>query len=378
MDKPKGSLISYFSRLVTREGGINLAQGKPGFAPPPELLEILKEKTDTPLLHQYAPGIGNFKLLEILAEHYSSLFPTKEENLLIVQGATEGIFLSLFYLDKILERPFSILSFDPDYESYPRLAKILDIPIEYAEFDANLQIDFAKLEQIIRGKKVKIMFIASPGNPLGKVWDEAEINKALELGDRYDIFIIFDAVYQDLYFEKPPFNPLVHRSEKLFYISSFSKMLSITGWRIGYIIADANHIAAVRDIHDYTGLSAPSLFQEVIAEYLPRFEWGKDYTAVIRHRCKESYLHMRDTLQKTGFTVPHIGGGYFIWAKLPSRYRDGFLFASGLYRKESLGIVPGENFSHTKKVYVRLNIATDLPIIRQAAQRLERFIKNEK
>jgi aspartate/methionine/tyrosine aminotransferase len=377
MEKPKGSLISYFSRMVTRGGGINLAQGKPGFAPPTELLEILKEKTDTPSLHQYAPGIGNFKLLEILCRYYSRYLSITEDHLLIVQGATEGIFLSFFYLSKILKKPFTVLSFDPDYESYPQLARVLDVPIEYTEFDEDLKVDFQRLEEILKQKRIGIMFIASPGNPLGKVWERQEISRVIALAEKYDFYIILDAVYQDLYFDEPPFNPLALQSKKLFYVGSFSKMLSITGWRIGYMITTEAHMAALRDIHDYTGLCAPSIFQEVIAEYLSRFDWGKEYTADIRRKCKESYLYMRATLEKTGFRVSHIGGGYFIWAKLPRQYRDAFLFASELYRKESLGIVPGENFSGTKKDYVRLNIATDLPITRQAAQRIERFIKNK-
>ena len=68
MEKPNGSLISYFSRLVTRKGGINLAQGKPGFPPPERLLDILEEKNKHPFFPQYAPGIGNFKLLTLLSE----------------------------------------------------------------------------------------------------------------------------------------------------------------------------------------------------------------------------------------------------------------------------------------------------------------------
>ena len=92
MIRPKGSLISFFSRKVTMGGGINLAQGKPGFAPPAELITILKEKAESAEHHQYAPGIGNFKLLDLLVKHHAGLVELTTDNFLILNGATEGIF----------------------------------------------------------------------------------------------------------------------------------------------------------------------------------------------------------------------------------------------------------------------------------------------
>ena len=377
MEKPNGSLISYFSRLVTRQGGINLAQGKPGFAPPSQLLDILEEKNRHPFFHQYAPGIGNFRLLKLLSAAYSAYTPISEDNLLITQGATEAIFLTFFYLNKTLPRPYSVLSIDPDYESYPRLANILDVPIEYIDFKKNLTVDFEEIEAIVKEKKVKILFIASPGNPLGKIWTEHEMARIFSLAETYDFYIIFDGVYKDIYFESPPFTPMRELpSNRLFYIDSFSKMLSITGWRIGYLITSADHMKKIRDIHDYTGLSAPSLLQEAIAEYLEANEFGAAYTGWVRNAARETYRFMKQSLEQLDFTVPDIGGGYFIWTKIPADcpYQDGFQFASQLLEAANLAVVPGENFSKTKGNYIRLNIACDLQVIREAAEKLGRFM----
>ena len=377
MEKPNGSLISHFSRLVTLKGGINLAQGKPGFAPPKELLDILEEKNRHPFFHQYAPGIGNFQLLKLLGDAYSSYAPIQEDNILITQGATEAIFLTFFYLNKILPRPYTVLSIDPDYESYPRLANILDAPIEYIDFDQNLAVDFNKIETIVKEKNVKIMFIASPGNPLGKIWSEADMSTIFALAEQYDFYIIFDGVYKDIYFDRPPFTPLSQiQSGRLFYIDSFSKMLSITGWRIGYLMTSPEHMKQIRDIHDYTGLSAPSLLQEAIAEYLETNGFGAAYTGWVRTSTRETYLFMKQSLEKLGFAVPDIGGGYFIWTRLPEKtpYRDAFEFASQLLEETNLAVVPGENFSKTKHDYIRLNIACDLQVIQEAAAKLVQFM----
>lgn len=141
MKRPDGSLISYFSNRVKKEGGINLAQGTPGFPPPGELLQLLKINAEDKRLHQYAPGIGNFELLELVRQRFSStVTPIETDNLLVVQGATEGIFLTFFYLTTFLEPPFAALSFDPVYESYPQLAAMFRIPFEYFDFEENLEI----------------------------------------------------------------------------------------------------------------------------------------------------------------------------------------------------------------------------------------------
>ncbi|MCK4761461.1 MAG: pyridoxal phosphate-dependent aminotransferase [Candidatus Aminicenantes bacterium] len=378
MKKPKGSLISYFSRKVAKGGGINLAQGKPGFAPPTELLSILKEKIADKSLHQYAPGNGNFDLLELLAGRGagSSHNNISTDNLLIVQGATEGIFLSFLYLTRILEKPFSVLSFDPVYESYPRLPEIFFIPFEYFDLQADLSVDFDNLEKTIVEKKVKIIFIASPGNPLGKVWTRREIEKLVLLSKKYGFYIVFDAVYKDIYFEKPPFNPLTLDYEKLFYVDSFSKMLSITGWRIGYLISGAEDMVRIRDIHDYTGLSAVPLFQAAIFEYLDRHDFGREYIEAVRTKCGNAYRFMREALAELGFTVADSQGGYFLWARLPEKYNDAFRFAMDLYDAVKVAVVPGENFSPRKKDCIRINIALEMAVIEEAARRIKNFFEN--
>lgn len=373
MKRPESSLISYFSNRVKKEGGINLAQGTPGFPPPSQLLALLKASAENKKLHQYAPGIGNFELLELIRQKYAHVSPIQTDNLLIVQGATEGIFLTFFYLTTFLERPFSALSFDPVYESYPILAEMFNIPFEYATFGENLAIDFNKLENVIKEKRVKVVFIASPGNPLGKVWNKDEISRMISLSRKYHFYILFDAVYKDIYFKKKPFNPLSFNDEKFFYIDSFSKTLSITGWRIGYIITAAEHMKKIRGMHDYTGLCAPSILQVAIARYLSTFDFGKGYIESVKRKCKVSYAYMKKVMDQLGFVVETIDGGYFLWAKLPSEQRDAFKFALDLYDRAKIGVVPGENFSKTKTDYIRVNIATELPVIKDAASRLKGF-----
>jgi len=370
--KPDGSYISYFSNLVKISGGINLAQGIPGFQPPAELISILKDVADTQH-HQYAPGIGNLQLRALLENRYG----VEPDELLVVQGATEGLSLVYTYLFSVLGNNLVTLSFDPAYESYSRLPQIFNQKFVSFPLINEEVVDFGELTKCIEENKVKLIFISSPGNPYGKVWTKNEVSKLLELANKLNFFVVFDSVYEELYFSQKPHIPLDNLSERLFVVSSFSKSLCITGWRVGYVIHHASHAKAFRAIHDYIGLCAPSVMQQALAVYLAQFQYGKTYMEGLRQRVKDSFDSLKHKLIRLNFTVPKIDGGCFIWAKLPQPFTDGFEFASDLYDATGVAVIPGEHFSSSKVNWLRFNVARPIEEIDLAGNRIADFISKQ-
>ncbi|MFP4555708.1 MAG: pyridoxal phosphate-dependent aminotransferase [Bacteroidales bacterium] len=375
VSKPDGSYISYFSNLVKQHGGLNLAQGIPGFQPPEELRSTLKDLTDKNI-HQYAPGTGNFDLLNILHQHYSKEFNVDKENFLMVQGATEAISLIYTYLVRKLNGKFSALSFKPAYESYSQLPLIFGQPFVHYPLNENFSFCKEEVKKTIISNNVKVVFISSPGNPYGKIWSEQEINTLVQLSHELDFYIIFDAVYKELFFNVQPYMPLNHKSPNLFYVNSFSKTLCITGWRVGYLYAHKSHRNQLRSIHDYIGLCAPSILQEAIARYLGGSNFGHDFIKDYRQEVKRSFEGLSLTLSKLGFSIPPINGGCFIWAKLPESFTDGFEFAHDLYNTKRVAVIPGEHFSRTHTNWIRLNIARPFKDISEAGELIAQFVSN--
>lgn len=372
-ERPEGSLISFMSNKVKENGGINLAQGLPGYSPPKELLDILSEFAKDTSVHQYAAGNGDGQLLDLLNTYYNRYYNFKKEQFLVVNGATEAISIIFTYLLGILAKPFSVLAFDPAYESYKNLPKIFNLDYVSFYLENDLSIDFEKLERKIEAEKVKIVFVNSPGNPLGKLWTKEEAESIIELSKKLDFYIIFDAVYKDIYFDEPPFQPLSSITERLFYVNSFSKQLSITGWRVGYMIMNEKHITRIRSIHDYIGLCTPSVLQRAIAKYLFKHNFGEEYAAETRIKLMESYNRLLPVLLKLGFKVPKVEGGYFIWSELPDKFTDGFEFAIDLYEQEKVAVIPGIHFSDRGKHFVRFNIARPIEEINNAIEKIIRF-----
>ena len=372
--KPSGSLISFFSNKVKQQGGINLAQGIPGFQPPEKLINYLIMHS-TNGFHQYAPGNGDKALLNLLTARYSKEVDLTTKNFLIVQGATEALNLIIIYLKQFLGKPFAIMAFDPTYESYKNLPTLYGCTFIPFPLNPDGSFDPEKVSAVARENEVKLLFYCTPGNPYGKVFSREETENLLRIAREEDFFVAVDAVYRDLYYTKKPYIPLEHMSHRLFYINSFSKMLSITGWRIGYLIAHQSHMPGIRAIHDYTGLCASHLYQRAIADYLLNDRCGKPYTEVIRTTLAENYNLLKNVLAEIGFTIPNADGGYFVWAKLPSGYPDGFEVAMDLFEEQKVATIPGEHFSENSKDYLRFNIARPKEEILEASQRIKCFFE---
>lgn len=354
-------------------GGINLAQGIPGFNPPAELIDELTKISNTNV-HQYAPGLGNLKLLELLAKQYE----VETGNLLVVQGATEGLSLIYTYLLTLIGTDFSVLAFDPAYESYSKLPEIFGQPFIAFPLADDGSFNTEALSTEIISKNVKLIFVSSPGNPYGKIFSKAEVDTLIELSSKLNFYLVFDAVYDELYFNEPPYIPVKLINERLFIVSSFSKSLCITGWRIGYIIHDKAHAAELQSVHDYIGLCAPSLLQQALANFLAKNNYAKDYRAEFRRNITQSFLSLSGTLKELNFEIPRIDGGCFIWAQLPKGFTDGFKFASMLYQENRVAVIPGEHFSPNKVGWIRFNIARPMDEIAAAQKELVRFMQTHR
>ncbi|MDA3820496.1 MAG: pyridoxal phosphate-dependent aminotransferase [Candidatus Delongbacteria bacterium] len=351
------SWISYFSNLVKEYGGINLAQGIPGFSPPSDLLDILQQ-TATQQVHQYAPGPGNKQLREHIYNMYQHKINRNETSLLVCNGATEAIHL-LYMSFHEPGKKLKAAAFAPVYESYfhlPRLYGDMFQSLEMLNDEAEMQ---HRLEDFFEAYRPDVFFVNSPGNPHGFVLEKSVFDKLSDLSVNFGCQVIIDAVYDRLCFDGEAYYPFNKLSPNLFYVNSFSKLYSITGWRIGYFFCHHSIYNKISDIHDYTGLSAPSVLQESLARFMNESSQAINYVAETKHKLSENFKHAKTTLTNAGFNVPKTGGGYFIWAKLPDGMPDGIDFAKNLYDTCKTAVIPGEHFGKDYKRYIRINIARD-------------------
>jgi len=133
-------------------------------------------------------------------------------------------------------------------------------------------------------------------------------------------------------------------------------------------------IDEIAAIHDYTGLSSPSVLQQAMAFYLDKYNFGKEYTESLREKIKDNYYQLEKELTNLGFKVIQAQGGYFIWAQLPEGLTDGFQFTIDLYEKQKVAIIPGIHFSEDAGSFIRINIARHPYEISMATSKIKKYM----
>lgn len=350
------SYISIMSNKVKMFGGINLAQGLPGFSPPIELLESLQEVAVC-AVHQYPPATGNFALVEHIQNEYRNKLDLTLFKPLMTCGATEAISLIYNYLHLKINDFYSVMAFNPTYESYRRLPELYRVPfIPFGKLD-DTEIDFDLLEKNLINHKVKIFFLSSPGNPYGRRYSAAEVNKLIALSIAHKCYLILDDVYAELYFNQPSDIPYSELHQYCFLVNSFSKRFSITGWRVGYLYAHQSHFLAIKNLHDYTGLCVPSVLQEALVRFLDIPGIGDEYVRLLREKISWGFNFYKKELESIGFYIPPTDGGYFVWTRLPAHLTDGVAYANHLYDQYKVAVVPGIHFSVEATAWIRINVA---------------------
>ncbi len=357
INKPiQESYISIMSNKVKLHGGINLAQGLPGYEPPLQLLHSLQEVA-LKAVHQYPPATGNFELMEHIQNEYRNKLDLTEFKPLATCGATEAISLIFNYLHLKINGFYSVMAFNPTYESYRRLPELYRVPfIPFGKLD-DTEIDFDILEKMLIQNKVKIFFLSSPGNPHGRKYSSHEVHQLMKLSLEHNFYLVLDDVYAELYFNQPSEIPYGHLHSNCFLVNSFSKRFSITGWRVGYLYAHQTHFLAIKNLHDYTGLCVPSVLQEALVRFLDIPDVGNQYVVALRENIANGFNYYKKELEEIGFYIPPTDGGYFVWTRLPSHLTDGVTFANQLYDQYKVAVVPGVHFSEDATHWVRINIA---------------------
>lgn len=366
------SWISRMSNLVKSCGGINLAQGIPGFDPPVELIQFLASPMPS-YRHQYAQGAGHPVLLERIASLIDLHSVNEQTSLLVLNGATEAISLVYQHEASRVGKDFISMSIEPSYESYSHLPLVFGH--KYIGFEQNPEqsLDLLSLEKTIRKEKVNLFMLASPGNPFGRIYSEDEIRGLDKICKDNGVVLLLDIVYRDIYFNQAPWNPICLLREGLYIVGSFSKTLSVSGWRVGWLAGTDEGMRSISIMHDYTGLSVPHPLQHAIAGYLSQESRMERYLVSLRTTLKANYQYFSDELTAIGFCVSPAQGGYFIWASLPETWPDGSEFAVDLFEKTQVAVVPGVHFYSGAIRFIRFNIARSRSELEAAIRAIKRY-----
>lgn len=368
------SLIRRMTRISLKYGAVNLSQGFPDFEPPKEILDRLAEVTREDF-HQYSITWGAQNFREALAAKQSRLMgrvidPNGE--IVVTCGSTEAMMAAMMTVTNPGDK---VVVFSPFYENYGADtilsgAEPIYVPLYPPEFNFNAD----ELEAAFK-QHPKALILCNPSNPSGKVFTYDELKLIAELAEKYDAFVITDEVYEHIVYEPNKhiyFASLPHMWERTISCSSLSKTYSITGWRLGYIIAPPHIIDVAKKVHDFLTVGAAAPLQEAAVTGL---KFGDDYYRWLNNhytRKRNLFLNGLDTLN-IPHTVPQ--GAYYILLDISEFGFDSDLeFCEVLARDVGVGAVPGSSFFREPvNNLIRLHFAKKDETLNAALNRLEKL-----
>jgi methionine aminotransferase len=299
------TIFTVMSRLAQEHNAINLSQGFPDFECAPALRALIPKYFNAGL-NQYPPMAGVMALREIIAEKSAALYGTAydpEHEITVVPGATYGIFTAV----TAFVRPGDeVIVFEPAYDSYvPAIEVNGGTPVYVSLQFPDYSIDWQAVARAIT-PKTRMLILNTPNNPTASVFS-AEDMRALEgLLRGTGIVVISDEVYEHLIYdggEHQSVSRFAGLAERSFVVSSFGKTYSVTGWKMGYVLAPRELMNEFRKVHQFNVFVANGPLQHVLAEHM---------------QDRDAYLSLADFYQKKrDFFLAGLAGSRF--RPLPSR-----------------------------------------------------------
>ena len=366
------SVIRRMTRVSLKYGAVNLSQGFPDFEPPKEILDRLAEVAREDF-HQYSITWGAQNFREALAEKQSRLMGRKIDpngEIVVTCGSTEAMMAAMMTVANPGDK---VIVFSPFYENYGADAVLSGAePIYVALYPPEFNFNADELEAAFM-LRPKALILCNPSNPCGKVFTYDELKLLAELAVKYDTFVITDEVYEHIVYEPNKhiyFASLPGMWERTISCSSLSKTYSITGWRLGYIIAPPYIIDVVKKVHDFLTVGAAAPLQEAAVTGL---RFGDGYYTWLR----EKYTAKRDLFLKglddikIAHTIPK--GAYYVLLDISEFGFDSDLeFCEVLARDVGVGAVPGSSFFREPVNHlIRLHFAKKDETLNEALNRLE-------
>ena len=366
------SVIRRMTRISNKYGAVNLSQGFPDFDPPKAILDRLAEVAHEDY-HQYSITWGAQNFREALAAkqtHYMGRAIDPDSEIVVTCGSTEAMMTAMMTVTNPGDK---VVIFSPFYENYGADtilsgAEPIYVPLTPPAFNFDSEV----LEDAFR-QHPKALILCNPSNPCGKVFTRAELETIAALAKKYDVYVITDEVYEHIVYAPHThtyFATLPGMWERTISCSSLSKTYSVTGWRLGYVIAPAPIIERAKKVHDFLTVGAAAPLQEAI---IPGLKFGQDYYDDLLQK----YTHKRDLfckgLDDLGLVHNIPQGAYYVMLDISVfGYDSDLQFCKDLAAKVGVGAVPGSSFFREPVNHlIRFHFAKKDDTLNEALNRLE-------
>jgi len=365
------SVIRRMTRVANAHGAINLSQGYPDFDPPEALLQAA-ERAARHGPHQYAVTWGAPNFRQALARKQSRfmrLTLDPDAHVVVTCGSTEAMMVAMMTACNPGDK---VIVFSPFYENYVADTILAGAePIYIALRPPDFAFDPGELRRAFE-QKPKALVLCNPSNPSGKVFTREELLFIADLAAQHDTFVLTDEVYEHIVYaphRHTYFASLPGMFDRTISCSSLSKTYSITGWRLGYVIASPEVIRSARKVHDFLTVGAAAPLQEAAVA-------GLDLPDGYYHELQAAYAEKRGVflgyLDRAGLAYTKPQGAYYVMVDVAEfGWNDDLAFSEWLAREVGVAAVPGSSFFREPvKHLIRFHYAKQTQTLHAAGERL--------
>ena len=360
---------AFAQEFKDREDMIFLTIGEPNLDTPQIIKDAVIEAINENITH-YPPAMGDPLFRQAIAKHESSYYgeDLTMEQVIVVNGATEGLFLAFGAL--LNEGDEAIIPV-PSFPLYQSQVKILGAkPVLMDISDDDFQIKEESLRALMNDR-VKCLVFASPNNPTGTIYDVRSFDAISSvLKDYPNVYIIVDEVYRSMVYDGnyASIREFESLRERIILVTSFSKSYAMTGWRVGYVIASMDLMEPMHKLHQnlVTGISSFSQRASIKA-------FDVDLDVMVRdYRNRRSFV--LGCLDRMGLEYPYPKGAFYVFVDIREFESDSIVFSKKLANRANLVVVPGVYFGLDG--YIRISYGDDLGTLDKGLRRLESFVKS--
>ena len=335
--------ISVFERMslaATRNGAVNLGQGFPDFGWPDALLDAAA-KALTDGSNQYAPSRGLPTLREAVAAHYNRHFGQElsVDHVCVTSGATEALGAAI--LATVQPRD-EVIIFTPAYDSYaPTIRRAGATPVEVALEPPDWKLDSEAIESAI-GPKTRAILFNNPHNPAGKLFEAGELETLAAIASEHDLVVISDEVWEHVVLDGLKFTPIATMpgmAERTIKVGSAGKIFSLTGWKVGWMVAPPGLATIVSRAHQFLTFSTAPNLQAAVAFGLNE---GDEWISPMQSRFQRARDRMTAGLREAGYSVLEARSTYFLCVDLAASGLglDDATFAERAVNEAGVAVIP--------------------------------------
>jgi aminotransferase len=364
-----------YNKALTMHDTISFTVGEPDFVTPQPIIDTACSAWQDGLTH-YTPNSGIPELRRAIAHyHRDDMAPDPDTQILCSCGATEALQIAVLTL---INPGDEVLLVTPAWSNYfGHIAMCGGVVKEIAAKEENGFVPQVEDFRKAITPKTKLLILNSPSNPTGAVIDEETLRGIAQLCVEHDLFVISDEIYSKLVYDGitcPSIAGLHGMKERTVYVSGFSKMLAMTGWRIGYAIGPREIIAAMVKLHENSASCLPAPTQLAAAKGL---EVCLDSVETMR----QSYERRRDLIcgllgEIKGISIKKPKGAFYAFANIKETGKGSMEFCTDLLEKTGVVTVPGPGFGNAGEGYIRLSYATSDQNIKEGIARLGRYMQS--